>query len=67
MTTGQLELEIGVTYSLRVHLADVGKPLGQDVGGHLVAELVSKFGSFALSSLGEGSGIGNGASNDATY
>lgn len=63
----RLALEAVITYSLCVNLTDVGKPLGQNVGGHLVAKLVSKLGRFALRSLGEGSGIGDRASDDAPY
>ena len=52
-------------YSLGVDLADVGQSLGQDVAGHLVAELVAELSSFALSTLGKGASIRDGARHDA--
>lgn len=55
----------GSTYSLRVDLADVGETLGQGIGGHLVAVLVSELGSFTLCSLRKGSSVGDGSSNNA--
>lgn len=54
-------IETGRPYTLGIHLADVGQSLGQDISWHLVAKFVSKFCSFSLSTLREGSGVGNRA------
>lgn len=59
-------IEIGCPYTLGVHLADVGQSLGQDISWHLVAIFVPELCSFSLGTLGEGSGIGNRACDDAS-
>lgn len=53
------------THPLGVHLADVGKSLRQDIGGHLISILVSELGGLALGSLRKSSGIGDGSGDDA--
>lgn len=53
-------------YPLRVHLADVGQSLRQDICGHLITIFVSELGSLSLCSLRKRSRIGDGPSDDAT-
>lgn len=57
---------IGRPYTLGIHLADVGQSLGQDISWHLVAIFVSEFCSLSLGTLGERSGVGNRACDDAS-
>lgn len=51
-------------YALSVDLGDIGQSLGKNVAWHLVAILVSELGGLALCSLGESSGVGDGACHD---
>lgn len=59
-------IETGRPYTLGIHLADVGQSLGQDISWHLVAILVSELCSFSLGTLGERSGVGDRACDDAS-
>ena len=49
-----------------VHLVDVGKPLGENITGHLVAKLVSEFRGLTTGTGDKGTGVGDGTSHDTS-